>query len=235
MTVVTTDEPATVGASVETEYTTSPEVVTVTNTETTYTLPIIGGTGTTVITTVITASLAVRPTVNTVTVVAVSATTTTVVASVCPTGYYACSAYYPSPAGCCQIGRDCGMTNCPVLASSNVVDTSAVTVVIPTGTAASTVVIVQGESSTTSGTASVVTAGGGTVGSCAAGWYQCSIDTDGCCPSGYVCGADATCTNSDANGPGTVKEIAPNGSSVEGFGPWLIALAIANLILCVLL
>ena len=48
----------------------------------------------------------------------------------CPTGYYACSAYYEG--GCCQIDRNCDKTSCPTLASTTLVSNPP-TIVAPTG------------------------------------------------------------------------------------------------------
>ena len=49
----------------------------------------------------------------------------------CPTGFYACDAYYLG--GCCRTGRDCQSTSCPVISSVTPVLTNGVTVVEPTG------------------------------------------------------------------------------------------------------
>ncbi|KAL9070327.1 MAG: hypothetical protein Q9157_005856 [Trypethelium eluteriae] len=52
----------------------------------------------------------------------------------CPTGFYACSAYYPG--GCCQVGRDCASTSCPTLQSTTAVTGSVATVAAGSGTCA---------------------------------------------------------------------------------------------------
>ncbi|KFY26214.1 hypothetical protein V493_04224, partial [Pseudogymnoascus sp. VKM F-4281 (FW-2241)] len=57
-------------------------------------------------------------------------------AAACPTGFYACSAYFPG-AGCCRVGRDCAQTFCPTTPSVTVIN-GAVTVAVPEGTAATT-------------------------------------------------------------------------------------------------
>ncbi|KAJ5660096.1 GPI anchored protein [Penicillium longicatenatum] len=91
--------------------------------------------------------------------------------SVCPTGFYACSAVYHG--GCCQIGRNCDTTSCPTT-SSTTFTSDGVTIVEPVTTG-------SGES------------GSGNTGKCATGWFSCA-DTvgGGCCPSGYTCGSSCT-------------------------------------------
>ncbi|KAJ5777498.1 GPI anchored protein [Penicillium odoratum] len=95
---------------------------------------------------------------------------TTSSVSVCPTGFYACSAVYGG--GCCQTGRDCDTTSCPT-SRSTTFTSDGVTIVIPVTTG--------------SGTSS------GSIGKCATGWFSCA-DTvgGGCCPSGYTCGSSCT-------------------------------------------
>lgn len=107
----------------------------------------------------------------------------------CPTGYYACSAFYQG--GCCQTGRNCETTSCPTGGSVTVVDGSSITAVAPTG----------------SGISSVQTL---LTGSCAQGWSTCPPDIGGgCCPTGYACGSVCTATATGGQGS-TVGKIAPN-------------------------
>ncbi|OAF59648.2 hypothetical protein VC83_03707 [Pseudogymnoascus destructans] len=84
-------------------------------------------------------------------------------AEACPTGFYACSAYFPG-AGCCRVGRDCAQTFCPTTRSVTVIS-GGVTVAVPEGTVATT-------------------ASG--AGKCASGWQGC--DGGGCCPGGGSAG-----------------------------------------------
>ena len=49
----------------------------------------------------------------------------------CPTGFYACEAYYQG--GCCRTGRDCQSTSCPAYSSVTPVSRNSVTVVEPSG------------------------------------------------------------------------------------------------------
>ncbi|KAJ5946656.1 hypothetical protein N7454_003495 [Penicillium verhagenii] len=94
---------------------------------------------------------------------------TTSRASVCPTGFYACSAVYQG--GCCQTGRDCDTTSCPTTRSTTFTS-DGVTIVEPVTTGSSN---------------------SGNTGKCATGWFSCA-DTvgGGCCPSGYTCGSSCT-------------------------------------------
>ncbi|OAP54242.1 hypothetical protein AYL99_11343 [Fonsecaea erecta] len=115
----------------------------------------------------------------------------------CPTGFYACSAYYPG--GCCQIGRDCASTSCPALPSTTLVSGSTLTIVAPTGpgiTAPATQV----------------------TGSCAHGWSSCAPSVGGgCCPSGYVCGVTSCNVPADVTGggKGVGKEAPVNAAASE--------------------
>lgn len=107
----------------------------------------------------------------------------------CPTGYYACSAYYPG--GCCQIGRDCAQTSCPASASTTLVNSNGLTIVAPSGSG-----ITQNSA--------------GVTGSCAYGWFSCAATNGGgCCPSGYGCGTSCTATASGGQG-NVVGKIAPS-------------------------
>ena len=121
-------------------------------------------------------------------------TTTTTTTSIsgappCPSGFYVCSAFYPP--GCCRYGRDCNPTSCPASASTSVVNTDGVTVVVPTG----------------SGITGYV---GGETGSCATGMYSCT--NGGCCMSGYACGTACTPTASELP-TNSVGKAAPNSAS----------------------
>ncbi|KAF2021467.1 hypothetical protein BU24DRAFT_457446 [Aaosphaeria arxii CBS 175.79] len=92
--------------------------------------------------------------------------------SLCPTGFYVCSAYYPS--GCCRVGRDCQTSgSCAPTASETIVNSNGVVVVAPTGASFSR-----------------------PIGSCATGWSSCAPSQGGnCCPNGYACGEQCTATS----------------------------------------
>lgn len=112
----------------------------------------------------------------------------------CPTGFYACSAYYEG--GCCQIDRNCDKTSCPTLASTTVVNSSP-TIVAPTG--------------------SGITAPGNLLtGACANGWATCAqSDGGGCCPDGYSCGPTQCTATGPAGGTNVAGKIAPNGAGLS--------------------
>lgn len=102
----------------------------------------------------ITANAPLRPT-------SAPATTIPSTVTVCPTGFYQCSAYF-NGGNCCQVGRDCALTSCPPHSTATAIASNGVTVVnAPTG------------------------ASGGNSG-CATGWSLCGAG-QGCCPSGYSC------------------------------------------------
>lgn len=110
----------------------------------------------------------------------------------CPTGFYACSAYYGG--GCCRTGRDCQSTSCPAQASTTLISTNGVTIVAPA---------VSGVSKNTH----LLT------GSCANGWSACAATHGGgCCPSGYVCGV--SCTGKGPQGTGNQVGKMPLNSAV---------------------
>ncbi|KAF3007698.1 hypothetical protein E8E13_009428 [Curvularia kusanoi] len=114
---------------------------------------------------------------------------------VCPTGFYVCSAYYPS--GCCRVGRDCQTTgSCIIPPSTTVLATNGVTIVAPTG-------------------ASVATPGPAQGGSCPSAWFSCPAEQGGnCCPNGYACGEQCTAT---ASGVSSIEaKVTP---SVASFVP----------------
>lgn len=131
----------------------------------------------------------VQPTTEPPTTITSAATTTTAHStgpSVCPTGFYACSAVYHG--GCCRTGRDCDTTSCPTTSSTTIINSDGVTVAVPTGSAATT-----------------ASAGG----SCATGWFSCAASAGGgCCPSGFACGASCTATAS-GTATGTVGKGEP--------------------------
>ncbi|KAF2461512.1 hypothetical protein BDY21DRAFT_88782 [Lineolata rhizophorae] len=94
--------------------------------------------------------------------------------SVCPTGFYMCSAYYRG--GCCRVERDCDSTSCPPGPSNTVVDSNGVTI------------LATGSNGASIGFASVSS-------HCADGWNSCAqSDGGGCCPGGYACGPVCTAT-----------------------------------------
>ncbi|GAA87484.1 GPI anchored protein [Aspergillus luchuensis] len=137
-------------------------------------------------------------------------TTTTSTASVCPTGFYACSAVYHG--GCCRTGRDCDTTSCPATPSTTLTS-DGVTIVVPVATT----------------TASTTTTS--TPGRCATGWFSCAQSVGGgCCPSGYQCGASCTAVSTATET--VAKEQATSGSDqlrqqwgVMGMG-MMVALAL---------
>lgn len=122
----------------------------------------------------------------------------------CPTGFYACSAYYEG--GCCRHGRDCLPTSCAP-ASSTTILSGGVTVVVPVGTAAS-----------------VATP----TGACATGWSSCDASLGGnCCPTGFACGT-ASCSSLSPTQTSVVQKASPNSGNrrilgIEGVLVGLIA------------
>ncbi|KAK5031850.1 hypothetical protein LTS07_004471 [Exophiala sideris] len=148
-----------------------------------------------------------------------SPTTTTTSSSTsvsgCPTGFYACSAYYQG--GCCQTGRNCDTTSCPASASTTVVSTDGVTVVAPTG----------------SGITGLSTA---LTGACAIGWSTCAAALGGgCCPSGYQCGV-TSCAATASGGAGTGKEAPSSATRTLHMDGLVLALALlASLVMCIIL
>ncbi|KAH6639844.1 hypothetical protein C7974DRAFT_331457 [Boeremia exigua] len=133
------------------------------------------------------------------------AATTTTEGDVCPTGFYVCSAYYPS--GCCRVGRDCQTTgSCVLPSSTTVIETNGVTVVAPSG-------------------ASVAINGAAEGSSCPSAWYSCpAIDGGNCCPNGYACGEQCTAT---ASGVSSVEaKVAPSTASfVPQWSIWGMVIA----------
>lgn len=147
------------------------------------------------------AILPLRPTSSTIPTTTTTAPPTTITASQCPTGFYQCSAY--DHAGCCRVGRDCGLTSCPAQSSTLAVNSDGVTVsVIPSGTG---------------------DAGLGASG-CATGWFICaSGQGGGCCPSGYACGTSCTATDVVVQGgkTGTAQVAKNNDAGSIGMGQWM--------------
>jgi hypothetical protein len=152
----------------------------------------------------VTGVVPVRPTGDTTT-----STSSTDLVTTCPTGFYACEAYYAG--GCCRTGRNCDTTSCPATSSTTIIS-SAVTVVVPVGAAATTA---------------------NPTGNCASGWFTCSASLGGnCCPSGYGCGT-ASCSLVDATSTALSPKETPNkggrlvvGGSVVAFSVALAALLI---------
>jgi hypothetical protein len=104
----------------------------------------------------------------------------------CPTGFYACSAYYRG--GCCRTGRNCQTTSCPPTSSTTIVS-GTVTIVVPVGPAATV--------ATPSGI-------------CATGWSTCPASVGGnCCPSGWECGT-ASCSSVSPSQTNVLQKGSPN-------------------------
>lgn len=151
--------------------------------------------------------VAVRPTGETTT------TTTTATDTTCPTGFYACEAYYAG--GCCRTGRNCDTTSCPAISSTTIIS-SGVTVVVPVGSAA------------------MVTS---PTGSCATGWFSCASSVGGsCCPSGYSCGL-TSCLLVEATATVVTQKESPNqgprslymsGSAVAFVGVLMVLLVLTQ-------
>ena len=107
----------------------------------------------------------------------------------CPTGFYACSAYYGG--GCCQTDRACNTYSCPPTSSSTIVSGQA-TIVVPVGSAAT-----------------VATP----TGPCAGGWSTCPASVGGnCCLSGWECGT-ASCTSVSASETDIIQKASPQKSA----------------------
>lgn len=123
---------------------------------------------------------------------AISATSTLATAPVgdtCPTGFYACSAFYPG-GPCCRIGRDCVTSYCASTASGTIVSDGK-TVVVPLVPAATTTAAEN----------------------CAQGWSQCPAEVGGlCCPSGWACGT-ASCSSAAASETRLADKAQPVGGT----------------------
>ncbi|KAL4796452.1 hypothetical protein BDV19DRAFT_81845 [Aspergillus venezuelensis] len=142
----------------------------------------------------------------------------------CPTGFYACAAVYQG--GCCQTGRDCDTTSCPVMSSSTFVsDGRTIVIAEPTDAPSAD----EGSDSDDSNRD-----GSGT-SQCATGWFSCA-DTvgGGCCPTGYACGASCTAVPT-ASTTGTVAKEAPTVESIgSGLDRCWMGLLCAMLMLTIL-
>jgi len=120
----------------------------------------------------------------------------------CPTGFYACEAYYAG--GCCRTGRDCHTTSCPPTSSTTIISGS-VTLVVPVGSAATVA---------------------SPKGTCATGWATCAPSDGGnCCPSGWLCGT-ASCSSAGPTSTTLVQKESPGlGLSNKDAGGFLATLA----------
>ncbi|KUJ18183.1 uncharacterized protein LY89DRAFT_684121 [Mollisia scopiformis] len=115
-----------------------------------------------------------------------TSTQSSITGTTCPTGFYACEAYYAG--GCCRTGRDCQTTSCPPVSSTTIIS-GTVTVVVPVGSAA---------------TVNTPT------GACATGWSTCSANVGGnCCPSGWQCGT-ASCSSVGATSTAVLQKESPS-------------------------
>jgi len=204
--------------------TTKTEVVTVTDSSSN----VYVSTAYTTITTTVAPLVAVRPTSDNPgsTYLLTSTALATSVISVCPGGYYMCSAYYNA---CCQVGRGCDSASCPALASTSTLTSNGVVIVIVGGStvstrAAGTVTVTTTLGGATSAAVQTITASNVVVGAyCAAGWYSCGSNVGGgCCPSGYACGA--TCSATVAVESSSVPKIAPTSRAVRigGLRSWML-------------
>ncbi|KIW05229.1 uncharacterized protein PV09_03767 [Verruconis gallopava] len=157
---------------------------------------------------------------------ATTPSTTTVgteVIAICPTNYYFCSAYYRP--GCCRIGRDCSLTNCPSATSSSTLVSNGVTVVVPEGS------LIGGSSYVTTAVITGVTVAAATTtlrtGSCQAGWLSCGQDVGGgCCPPNFACGT--MCSATAAGYTGVVSKVEPSSGRTlldVKQGLWVMCLA----------
>ncbi|TVY47091.1 hypothetical protein LOCC1_G001749 [Lachnellula occidentalis] len=128
----------------------------------------------------------------------------------CPTGFYACDAYYAG--GCCRTGRDCQPTSCPAVSSTTIISTG-VTIVVPVGSAATV---------------------NSPTGACASGWASCAASDGGnCCPSGWQCGA-TSCSSLSPTSTAVAQKKSPNGGSNQREGAGHVAI-LGSLILALVL
>lgn len=134
---------------------------------------------------------------------AVSTTSTLATAPLgdsCPTGFYACSAFYPG-GPCCRIGRDCVTSYCATTASGTIVSDGK-TVVVPLVPAATTTA----------------------AGNCAQGWSQCPAEVGGlCCPSGWSCGT-ASCSSAAPSETRLADKAQPVAAGAERLAGWSLGL-----------
>jgi hypothetical protein len=131
--------------------------------------------------------------------------------SVCPIGFYVCSAYYPG--GCCRVGRDCQTIGSCGTPTSTIINTNGVVVVAPTGASVATTAPPQG-------------------GSCPSAWFSCAANRGGnCCPNGFECGEQCTATASGQTGvsqkvaPGAASSISSFSLSIVIFGSLSVGVA----------
>lgn len=141
-----------------------------------------------------------------------SATSTSFDSGSCPTGFYACEAFYQG--GCCRTGRDCQTTSCPPTSSTTIVSGTA-TIVVPVD-----------------GAATVATPSG----VCATGWSSCAASVGGnCCPSGWECGT-ASCSSISPSQTNLLQKGSPNaGQSSIGVRSWILTLTAAAASLAIFL
>ena len=164
------------------------------------------------------AGLPVRPTSLTSTTTTTTSSSAFSIYGSCPTGFYQCSAYYHG--GCCRVGRDCALSDCPSASSTTVADTLGVTIVAPTGSGVGAAIAGLGK------------------GSCQTGWSSCAPSLGGgCCPAGYGCVSGTTCTATVAGEtPSVEAKVAANGTRDLFRGDkWIIALATVALVLGLLI
>ncbi|CAG8984154.1 hypothetical protein HYALB_00008155 [Hymenoscyphus albidus] len=129
-------------------------------------------------------------------------TPTSGIETLCPTGFYACSAHYDG--GCCRVGRNCEKTSCPTTSSTTIIS-NGLTIAVPIGPAATSA---------------------HPTGACATGWTSCA-QTDGgnCCPTGFQCGT-ASCTSLSASATAIVGKGTPNsGTRIDRGVAWIFATA----------
>ncbi|KAL2071274.1 hypothetical protein VTL71DRAFT_12509 [Oculimacula yallundae] len=142
----------------------------------------------------------VRPTINTSSSSPSAPTPTS-----CPTGFYACQAFYEG--GCCRTGRNCEKTSCPPTSSTTIIS-SGVTVVVPVGSAAA-----------------VATP----TGTCANGWSTCAASVGGnCCPGGWECGT-ASCSSVGPEATRVEQKASPGmgvRSRGDGKGAWVAVVCV---------
>ncbi|RAL00329.1 putative GPI anchored protein [Aspergillus ibericus CBS 121593] len=133
-------------------------------------------------------------------------TKTTSTASVCPTGFYACSAVYQG--GCCRTGRNCDTTDCPATPSTTFTS-DGVTIVVPVAT-------------TTDTTTALTTS---KAAHCASGWFSCAATVGGgCCPTGYQCGSSCTAVSTATQT--VAKEQATSGSEKLGWQRGMVGMGL---------
>ena len=164
------------------------------------------------------AALPVRPTSLTSTTTTTTSSSEFSIHGSCPTGFYQCSAYYHG--GCCRVGRDCALSDCPSASSTTVANTLGVTIVAPTGSGIGAAIAGLGK------------------GSCQTGWSSCAPSLGGgCCPGGYGCVSGTTCIATVAGEtPSVEAKVAANGARdpFRGYN-WMIALATVMVIVSLLL